>query len=58
MEVIEQAFLDRRPRPAQRQALGNDCLACGEEISPGRLAVLPNCCLCVDCQEDAERCMG
>ena len=54
-EVISEAMLERRPRPPQRQSPGTDCLACGEEIPTARLAVLPNACLCVDCQEDAER---
>jgi phage/conjugal plasmid C-4 type zinc finger TraR family protein len=56
--VIENALLLHRPRPPRRQVSGNDCLACGKEIPAQRLAVLPNACLCVACQEDAERTMG
>ena len=37
---------------------GIECLACGEEIPRARRAVLPGCCLCVECQDDAERVMG
>jgi phage/conjugal plasmid C-4 type zinc finger TraR family protein len=34
------------------------CLGCGEEIPEERLAALPKCCLCVECQDDFERGMG
>jgi RNA polymerase-binding transcription factor DksA len=32
-----------------------DCTACGEEISPKRVAALPQVELCIDCQEAAEK---
>ena len=32
-----------------------DCVSCGEEISPKRIAALPEAELCVDCQETAEK---
>jgi phage/conjugal plasmid C-4 type zinc finger TraR family protein len=56
--VIENALLLHRPRPPQRKVPGNDCLGCGKEIPAQRLAVLPHACLCVECQEDAERTMS
>jgi RNA polymerase-binding transcription factor DksA len=57
-EIVDDLLLQRRPRPPQRQAPGSDCLGCGDPIPEERLAVLPNCCLCVGCQEDAERVLG
>ncbi len=56
--MIDEALLRRRPRPPLRAGLGIDCLCCGDEIPAERRAVLPNCCLCVDCQDDAEKAMG
>lgn len=53
----EPVFRKVAPMPP-RTDRGIDCLACGEEIPPARRAVLPNCCLCVECQDDAERAMG
>ena len=38
--------------------LGADCLECGAEIPARRRAAVPGCCLCVACQERAEKAMG
>jgi RNA polymerase-binding transcription factor DksA len=54
-EVLEEHLLRHRPRPPVRETPGTDCLSCGDPIPKERLAVLPNACLCIDCQEDAER---
>lgn len=56
-EVLDQHRLANRPRLRRRLDPGIDCLSCGEEIPEDRRRLLPGCCLCVDCQEDAERVM-
>ncbi len=56
--LMERAMLRRFEKVARRVVPGADCLACGEEIPSERRAVLPNCCLCFDCMDDAERAMG
>jgi RNA polymerase-binding transcription factor DksA len=57
-DMLMKALLANLPKPQQRTAPGKDCLSCGEEIPAERRRLLENCCLCVDCQEDAERAMG
>ncbi|HQU16649.1 MAG TPA: TraR/DksA C4-type zinc finger protein [Gammaproteobacteria bacterium] len=57
-EVLDRHLLRCRPAYPRRTEPGTDCLSCGEEIPEARRSLLPGCCLCVDCQEDAERVMG
>jgi phage/conjugal plasmid C-4 type zinc finger TraR family protein len=52
------AALDRRQAARPPVQAGQDCLTCGEEIPAERRQALPGCCLCVDCQADAERALG
>lgn len=54
-EHLRRAFLHRQVAPVQ---VGIDCLACGQEIPAARRAAVPGCCLCVTCQDEAERSMG
>lgn len=57
-----QRLLDGRRATAARHAAamneGIICMACGEEIPEARRKALPGCCLCFDCQEEADRSMG
>jgi phage/conjugal plasmid C-4 type zinc finger TraR family protein len=57
-ELFIQASLSSRPKRPVRADDGTDCMSCGEEIPEERRRTLPGCCLCVDCQEDAEKVMG
>lgn len=56
-EHLRHALAARTVR-VRRVHAGIDCLGCGEEIPPARRAAVPGCCLCCDCQADAERAMG
>jgi phage/conjugal plasmid C-4 type zinc finger TraR family protein len=57
-EMFRQLSLASRRRRAIRADDGIDCHACGEEIPESRRRSVPGCCLCVDCQEEAEKVMG
>lgn len=53
-----EATIRNRPRTATRIEPGQHCLACGEEIPKARRDIYKDrACLCVDCQEGAERVM-
>jgi phage/conjugal plasmid C-4 type zinc finger TraR family protein len=59
---LDRVLAERRAQRAARLATAaNDglmCLGCGKEIPEARRRAVPGCCLCVDCQDDAERSMG
>ncbi len=58
-EMLNQYAIASRPRLQLRVDDGRDCLGCGERIPDDRwFALHGRCCLCVDCQDDAERAMG
>ncbi|WP_448875240.1 TraR/DksA C4-type zinc finger protein [Desulfobulbus propionicus] len=44
----------RRPKAATREGLTH-CVDCGEEIPEKRRLAVPNCCRCLECQEEHER---
>ncbi len=43
----------RRPRPVS--AASPQCVSCGDDIPPLRLAAITGCCLCIECQTELER---
>ena len=56
---IANALARHKDRQAQ-VSLGHSkiCLVCGDDLDMARLAALPNCCTCVECQETIERGAG
>ena len=52
------AYLLRLPVLCRAVDASRACLSCGEAIPDARLRAVPGCCLCVECQEDAEKAMG
>jgi len=57
-EHLRRGIAEARAIPQVALRAGTDCLACGIEIPAARRAAVPGCCLCVTCQEGAERAMG
>jgi phage/conjugal plasmid C-4 type zinc finger TraR family protein len=54
-EEMRARALDKIAQHAPMRQDGADCLACGEEIDARRRAAVPGVCLCIQCQEQAER---
>ena len=54
-EAFDEARFRRWPALSDRIHVHVVCLGCGEEIPVARQEAMHGCCLCVDCQDDAER---
>ena len=56
-EYLRRAIAQARAIPQITARPVADCLGCGAAIPAARRAAMPGCCLCVGCQESAERAM-